>query len=1160
MERPRRWAALAWFCCWQIITPFASHAATAPAAKLVSRIGTVDYSGRAGSNWLYAAIGQELAVNDRLRTLTFSEAALRLADFSMVRVGESSLLEMLPPRRAGAKVKFDFKLGKLYFIDRNQPREIEVQTPLAAAAIRGTEFHLAVEPNGRTVLTLIEGQVDLSNALGSVVLDSGDQGTVEPGQAPQKTPKIDTVNVIQWCLYYPGVLDVDELGFTAAEAGALSSSLSSYRAGDLRAALSNYPPARLAQAISPAERLYHAGLQLSTGSVTNYRAFLAALDVSHPHAAALRWLVAAVQLEKQELPPATNASQFVAQSYYFQSQFKLRDALTAARSAVDRSPDFGFAWERLAELEFSFGNLSATERALDRALRLSPRLAQAHALRGFVRLGEDKPETALKAFDEAIRLDGRLANGWLGRGLTWIQKGRLEEGRADLQTATAMEPNRWLLRSYLAKAYSNAAEQTKDSEQRRVLLRLAQEQLRLARQQDPLDPTAWLYSALLHRQQNRIGEAIADLEKSVALNDNRRVYRSRLLLDQDLAVRSANLAGIYESAGMAEVSLRESARGASADYGNFSTHLNMASSFNALRDPARFNLRYESEWFNELLLANLLAKVGAGTLSQNLSQQEYSAPFRVKPFGLSTSTEYFSDGEIRQLASHFGIFGQTSYAFDLEYQRKSGSRPNHDLSRLEWYTRIKQQLTAQDSLFLLSKYQDYESGDNFQYYDPADARPSFRLTETQMPILLGGYHHKWQEGVHTLFLAGRLVNDQRYRDRAVPHLVLATDPSSGTNFPPTSSLFDLDYRSCFETYSAELSQIFQRERHTDVIGARYQIGEFETTSALANPQPFLDFQSPSPSDESLERSSFYGYHTWKPIEPLQIIVGLSYDRLRYPANFRHPPIGAGEKTRERISPKAALVWAPRKEVTVRAAYLQSLGGVSYDESVRLEPTHLAGFSQSFRSVISESLVGSVAAPAYEGWWGAVDFQSAASRSYLSLQGEWLGSEVSRRIGVFDYPLAGTATAGSTPEHLDFEERSLKLVFNQILSQEWFLEASYKFTHSELDRNFAAISVPTNLTAELHQMRLAAIYRLPSGFFARAEGLWFAQHNFDDVPGPGDNFQQVNLFVGYKFALERGDLTLGLLNLTDQDYRLNPLTAYTELPRERLFYARLRLNF
>ena len=42
--------------------------------------------------------------------------------------------------------------------------------------------------------------------------------------------------------------------------------------------------------------------------------------------------------------------------------------------------------------------------------------------------------------------------------------------------------------------------------------------------------------------------------------------------------------------------------------------------------------------------------------------------------------------------------------------------------------------------------------------------------------------------------------------------------------------------------------------------------------------------------------------------------------------------------------------------------------------------------------------------------------------------------------------------------------------------------------------------------------------------------------------------------------QRGDIALGVLNLGDTDYHLNPLNSYAELPHERVFTARLRLRF
>src|SRR6185436_16136441 len=97
------------------------------------------------------------------------------------------------------------------------------------------------------------------------------------------------------------------------------------------------------------------------------------------------------------------------------------------------------------------------------------------------------------------------------------------------------------------------------------------------------DPTPYLYSALLKQQQNRINEAIRDLETSQDLNKNRSLYRSQLLLDQDSAVRGANLAQIYDDAGMSDVAQREAARAINSDYANYSAHYFLANSFNNLR-------------------------------------------------------------------------------------------------------------------------------------------------------------------------------------------------------------------------------------------------------------------------------------------------------------------------------------------------------------------------------------------------------------------------------------------------------------------------------------------------------------------------------------------------------------------------------------------------
>ena len=96
---------------------------------------------------------------------------------------------------------------------------------------------------------------------------------------------------------------------------------------------------------------------------------------------------------------------------------------------------------------------------------------------------------------------------------------------------------------------------------------------------------------------------------------------------------------------------------------------------------------------------------------------------------------------------------------------------------------------------------------------------------------------------------------------------------------------------------------------------------------------------------------------------------------------------------------------------------------------------------------------------------------------------------------------------------------------------------------------------------LNQLDLTAIYNHPCGFFAEGEALWFDQSNEGYTPGePGDDFWQFNLFAGYRFPHRKAELTVGLLNIAGQDYQLNPLNIYNEMPRSRTLWCVCNLIF
>ena len=1137
--------------------------------------GKADVAVKGASGWTPAKTNQTLKVGDRIRTGNRSRATLKWSDLSTLRVNELTTLEIQPPSQADKKPELDLKSGAAYFFSREKPSDIQFRTPVASGAIRGTEFNLTVAEDGRTELALLNGEVDLANAQGSVSLKSGEQGTVESGQAPQKTAMLEAANIIQWSLYYPAVVDVDELGLSDSERNTFSDSLAAYREGDLLKALAAWPEG--ATASSDATKGYRAALLLSVGQVNEATKELEGLNT--PPANALREMIAVVkrppshpriaQSQKDsnraaERVPGT-ASEWLALSYAHQAKSDLGEALKAAREAVAKSPNFGFAWVRVAELEFSFGRTAAAKEALDKGLALSPRNAQGIALKGFLLAAAGQNAAAAEEFDRAIAIDPALGNAWLGRGLLKFRSGRGAAGREDLQVAATLEPNRSVLRSYLAKGFA----QTWDDKH-------AEKELALAIQLDPNDPTPWLYSALLAEQQNRVNDAIGDLEKSKELNDNRSVYRSQLLLDQDRAVRGANLAAIYRDAGMFDYSVQEASRAVNADYANFSSHLFLSSSFDALRDPKAINLRYETPWYSSLLVANLLAPVGGGNLSQNISQQEYSRFFDSRHLGIFSATEYSTQGDWRQAASQYGNFDHTAYSLDIFYQTLNGDRPNNDLEQLSLSARLKQDLTEKDSLFFQISYYDSESGDLAQYYNQASASTTLRVKEEQLPNVLVGYHREWSPGNHTLFLAGRFDDTFELRDTSPSLLWLRTAVSPFTGNTNVSvqnpSFMQLGMESDFEAYSAELQQIWQTPRQTLVAGARFQIGWPDTDSVISQQTPF----DPAPipiivqnAEPEMSRVSVYAYENFKLLDNLLLTAGLSYDRLEYPVNVDTAPISSGEDDTDLVSPKLGLLWSPTERTHLRGVYTRSLGGVFFDNSIRLEPVQVAGFNQAFRSLIPESVAGLVPGTEFETFGVGID-QSFSTRTYLTLAAEMLRSDGTRTIGIMtnsDIFVPVADSASSTRQSLEFEERSLLVSVNQLLGKSYAVGARYRFTDADLESRFIDIAptvagVPNqDVSAKLHQLWLYANVNLRCGFFAQAEGVWSQQENSGYTPALADeDFWQFNVYVGYRFWLRHAEARIGLVNLTDEDYRLNPLTLYNELPRQRAVTFSLKFYY
>lgn len=590
-----------------------------------------------------------------------------------------------------------------------------------------------------------------------------------------------------------------------------------------------------------------------------------------------------------------------------------------------------------------------------------------------------------------------------------------------------------------------------------------------------------------------------------------------------------------------------------------------------MRDPQQINLRYESAFLSEFLLANLLSPAAVGTLTPQVSQQEYSRLFERDGAGISSSTEYFSRGDWVQSAVQYGNFGDFSYSAEAAYRSANGEQPNSKFEQTTLTLKLKQQLTPQDSVYLQTSYYDAHSGDVTPYYNPASSIRGFDAKEKQDPLLLLGYHHEWSPGHHTLLLLGRVPDRVSVRNPQLNTLLLdrSVDGSISDVLPV---ILDQRYRSELELYTAEFQQIATHTSGTLILGGRFQTGSIDTDGFQSDPR-FLatnvSLNFPVNRDNvssDFYRASAYAYELWRVHSSLQLIGGVSYDILRYPRNFRSAPVASKETTTGRVSPKAGFIYTPLTNTIVRGAYSRGLGGVSFDQSFRIEPSQVAGFNQAYRSIIPESVAGANAAAIFESAGVSLE-QKFGTGTYLGLSAEVLWSEVGRGFGVFDLDEFFAVSAAQAREKLRYRERTLTATFNQLIGDGLSLGAVYRLSQAQLQDDFSNIPGSADFTpsqdveALLQEMRLFAIYNHPSGFFARWESVWLDQTNDGYDPALADeNFWQHNMYIGYRFARRRAEIRIGVLNLTDEDYRLNPLNLTARLARERTFYCALQFNF
>lgn len=1038
---------------------------------------------KSGTTWLPARIGDTFCHGDRISTGEHSRAAIVLNNDTVMRIDQNTTIVFRGPEE---KRTFLIKLqeGIAHFFSR-KVRSLEIDTPFVNGVVEGTEFLVRVDQT-QTFISLFEGRMRAHNPLGSLQLSKDQCAVARAGRPPELTSVVRPRDAVQWALYYPPIIVFDPedylVGLSEEQQSRLSRSIAAHHQGDLIQAFAMIDG--LGYGITDTRFfVYRAGLSLTVGGVAKATADIEKaleLDPGNSGALALRSMIAVVQNRKaaayadaqravRSSPDAPAA--LIALSYAYQSGFDLPAALTAAQTATEKAPENAIAQARLAELRLSTGDLDGALSAALRAAKLDPFHSRAQTVLGFAYLSQIKIEASKAAFAEAIQLDSAAPLPRLGLGLAKIRQGHLKDGRADIELAAGLDPGNALIRSYLGKAYFD--EKRKPLEER---------QFEIAKELDPLDPTPWYYDAIRKQTRNRPVEALHDLQRSIELNDNRAVYRSRLLLDEDLAARSASLGRIYQDLGFQELALRQGWRSLQSDPSNYSAHRLLADSYGARR-------RHEIVRVSELLQAQLLQPLTITPVQPRLAESnllilEGSGPgsasfnefnplfarnrFAAQVDGVAGNHQTRGDEAVLS-----GIYNQISGSAGQYHYETDGFRENNDLDQDIYDAIVQAALTPKVNIQAEYRHRSVESGDLSLNWDLDDSSTTLRQ-DIDTDILRAGLHLKpW---IHSDVIASVMYLDRcNQRD---------------------DSFSDPEVQS--DGVSAEL-QYLSKSAHMDIIagGGHYDIDK-DTTLRNFN-VTILSTENRHDTGYLYSYIRYPSNATWT--------IGASYDSLERTGEPDLPD-------KSRLNPKVGLNLDIAQGTMLRLAAFTGLKRILVADQT-IEPTHVAGFNQLYDDPDATEYV---------------------------LYGAGIDQQFTRNVlGGAEFNLRELKVPILPRDEEDWEEKTYRFYLYWTLNRYFALGMEYQY--ESFKKDISMVGAPQKeITTEIAPIHLSCFH--PSGGFGRLTATYVSQDivipGISDVLQDDDVFALVDMAMGYRLPGRHGILSAEIKNLFDREFNFMEL--------------------
>ena len=1113
-------------CCALNIIPFIlsspANAATCDpwAAQAASVQGSVEVQAAGESGWAAVTLNQALCPGDTIRVGDNGRASLLLANQSVLRLNAGSAITLEGSEGAATSV-VDLQKGAAHFFSRIF-NGLKVKTPFLTAGVRGTEFFIGVKPD-RTDITIFEGGVLAANDQGELSLAGGQSAQAMAGQAPTLKTVVRPRDAVQWALYYPPVI------YKSQATGADTN--------------------------DPRFLVQRAAERLSIGQIDGASADIdraLSLDAANGDALALQAIIAVVRNEKENALALANqaadaapgsATPRIALSYAQQASFALDKARESLKQAVELEPQNALAWARLAELNMSFGDLDNALGNAQRAASIDPDLSRTQTVLGFARLTQVKTALAAEAFTQAIALDPADPLPRLGLGLAKIRDGNLQEGRQEIETAASLDPNSSLIRSYLGKAYFEEKNAKYDGREYAEAKKL-----------DPNDPTPWFYDAIRKQTINRPVEALQDLQTAIELNDNRAVYRSKLLLDSDLAARSASLARIYGDLGFQQRALAEGYSAVNTDPGNHSAHRFLADSYAAL--PRHEIARVSELLQSQLLQPSNITPIQPGLAESNLflisssgaadtSFNEFNPMFNRNRAALQVSGMAGDNSTSAGEGVVSAIYKNLSLSAGLSHFETDGWRDNADQDDDIGNFFVQYELNYKTSIQAEYRQRERESGDLQQRFFEDDFLANLRQDEELRTFRIGGRHAFSSQSI----LLGNFARQDAERSE------------DDNPIPEFTSKFEGED----DAYSGELSYMFSSKRYQIVTGVgHFDINRKDEFMYVTTPPPIVippPFPGPPPIvivpppvtfdpilDSDIRHTNAYAYFYFKPVDKLTISVGASADLYKEDIDVRvTSPTPASEKLEieeSKFNPKFGVAWTPFDGTTVRAAVFRTLKRTLLTDQT-LEPTQVAGFNQFFDD-------DNVA----EAWVYGAGIDQKISNNLFG------GAQYTFRDLVFpDFSLSPPTT---TIDESEWDEHLARAYIYWAPLSSMSLSAEYLYERSDRDEGFADGAKKFRT----HSVPLTINFFHPTGISAMVKGTYVNQEGeFDRRENSGvfvegnESFWVIDAALSYRCIKRYGILSLGVTNMFDNAFQF--YDSDRDNPRfkpERSFYCKLTLSF